>query len=390
MRKVLYVTGTRSDYGVMKDVLKEVNAHPDLVLSLIVTGMHLLEKFGYTISDIRKDSYDIVAEIPLDPSSGNRGAMAKELGRAIIEITGVLEREKPDIILIQGDRGEGLAGAIAGAYLGIPIAHVSGGDVTEGGMIDDSIRHCITKLAHLHFPGTVESAARIECMGENPSSVYMVGTPSLLGLNDISESDARRMLETFHIDPALPLLLVIQHPVTYEREDAGDQMQKTMDAVMFLKEQTIVFYPNSDAGGQDMINIIKNYENVPFIRTTQNLSYNDFIVLLSSASVLLGNSSAGIVRTASLGVPCINIGTRQKNREQAGNIIDVGYNSEEIIEATKKILSDRSIRDTILSQANPYKNQNAGKKIAEILAKADLSKENLIKKFHMPEKYQSC
>ena len=139
-----------------------------------------------------------------------------------------------------------------------------------------------------------------------------------------------------------------------------------------------------------MINIIKNYENVPFIRTTQNLSYNDFIVLLSRASVLLGNSSAGIVRTASLGVPCINIGTRQKNREQAGNIIDVGYNSEEIIEATKKILSDRSIRDTILSQANPYKNQNAGKKIAEILAKADLSKENLIKKFHMPEKYQSC
>ena len=384
MRKIVYVTGTRSDFGVMKDVLKEINAHPELSLSLIVTGMHLLDEFGYTITDIRKDSYEIVAEIPMDPSSGNRGAMARELGRAIIEITSILERIKPDIVLIQGDRGESLAGAIAGAYLGIPVAHVSGGDVTEGGMIDDSIRHCITKLAQLHFPGTPESAVRIKCMGENPSFVHMFGTPSLLSATDISEADARRVLDAFQIDPSRPLLLVLQHPVTYEREDARTQMQETMDAIMSLKEQTIIIYPNSDAGGQDMIDVIKTYENVPFIRTTQNLPYNDFIALLSRATALIGNSSAGIVRTASLGVPCINIGTRQKNREQAGNVIDIGYNSQEIVKAIKQILSDPTIKNTILSRNNPYKNQNTGKRIADVLATTDLSKDLMIKKFHMP------
>jgi UDP-hydrolysing UDP-N-acetyl-D-glucosamine 2-epimerase len=179
-------------------------------------------------------------------------------------------------------------------------------------------------------------------------------------------------------------LLVLQHPVTYEREDAGTQMQETMDAIMSLKEQTIIIYPNSDAGGQDMIDVIKTYEKVPFIRTTQNLPYNDFIALLSTATALIGNSSAGIVRTASLGVPCINIGTRQKNREQAGNVIDIGYDSEEIVNAIKQILSDPTIKNTILSRNNPYKNQNTGKKIADVLATTDLSKDLMIKKFHMP------
>jgi len=366
----------------MSSVLEAIRNRHNLSLSLIVTGMHLLPEFGSTVREIEQDGYAIAARVDMAPPSPHTGGMVQSLGSAIQDISHAIEKADPDIILVQGDRGESLAGAIAGAYLKVPVAHVSGGDVTEGGMIDNSIRHCITKLAHLHFPGTEVSAERIRCMGEDPLRIFMVGTPSLLSHRDIREADVGRVLARLDIRREPPLLLVLQHPVTYESEFAAQQMRETMDAIADLGEQTVVIFPNSDAGGREMIEVIRSYAHHRNIRMTENLPFRDFIALLSAASVLIGNSSGGIVRTPALGIPCINIGTRQKNREHAGNIVDTTYNRREIVQAVKRILRDPGIHDRILAMDTPYKDTGTGTRIAEILATVDLDAGLLIKEFH--------
>lgn len=382
MRKVVYITGTRADYGVMRTVLKAIDINPNLQLSLIVMGMHLMPEFGHTIEEVKRDNYKIEAQIEMNPIGGDKGSMVRSLGKATIDISQVLEKVQPDFILIEGDRGEGLAGAIAGAYLQIPVAHVSGGDITEGGMIDDSIRHAITKFAHVHFPGTTESAKRIECLGEEPDRIHMVGTPGILSPNNIKSEDVNMVIKKLNIDMDRPIIVVIQHPVTYESNLAPNQMEETMEALVGLKEQTILIYPNSDAGGGAMIDVIKNYEKYDFIKTFKNIPYTNFISLLSIASVMIGNSSAGIIRAPSLGLPFINTGTRQKGREHSNNVINVGYDRCEIISAVKRVLNDKKIKQRLLSFESPYHDLNTGELIADILSKMDTPKELLIKKFH--------
>jgi GDP/UDP-N,N'-diacetylbacillosamine 2-epimerase (hydrolysing) len=366
----------------MSSVLRAIRDRGDLSLSLIVTGMHLLPDFGYTVREIERDGYTIAGRVPMDLTSENPSGMLQGLGRGIQDLSHAIGEVHPDIILVQGDRGESLAGALAGAYLGLPVAHVSGGDVTEGGMIDNSIRHCITKLAHLHFPGTSASAERIRCMGEDPGRIFMVGTPSLVSLRDIGQEEVDRVLAGLGIRPGVPFILVLQHPVTYESGFAAQQMRETMEAVAGLGVQVVVIFPNSDAGGREMIEVIRSYVERGNIRMTENLPYRDFLALLSASSVLVGNSSAGIVRTQALGVPCVNIGTRQKNREHTGNIVDTGYDRQEIASAVKKILRDPGFRDRILVMDTPYQDLGTGGRIAGILAGVDLGPGLLIKEFN--------
>jgi len=378
-RKIIYITGTRADYGLMRTVLKAIDKNSNLELRLIVCGMHLLPEFGDTLKEIKKDKFKIAATIKSPSLGKNDGiAMARLLGETIIEMTKVFKRMKPDMILLEADRGEMLAGAIAAAHMNILIAHISGGDVS--GTIDDSIRHSITKFAHLHFPGTTMSCKRIVQMGEDPHQVFMVGTP---GLEFIKNKFNKNLIrKKFNINPDKPFLLVIQHSVTNEVREAGKQIKETMEALVRFGEPAIIIYPNADAGGREVISVIKKYDRYPFLRIFRNISRDSFLELLSIADVIVGNSSCAIVEAPSFNLPAVNIGTRQKGRERAGNVIDVGYSRHEILRGLKKAIFDKDLRRNAKLQFNPYKNVKTGLKIANILSTIRISSELFQKEFY--------
>ncbi len=378
MRKIAVVTGTRAEYGILKPVLKAIKACPRLDLVLMVTGMHLSKEFGYTIKEIRKDGFKIDAKVEMLYTEDTGAAMAKSIGKCIQKMTEMLERIKPDFIVLLGDRAEMLAGAVAASYMGIPIAHLHGGEVS--GSVDDSVRHAITKLAHIHFPATQESANRIIKMGEDPSKIFIVGAPSLDTILNEKPPERAELSKRYGLDLAKPILLVLQHPVVTEADEAARQIKETLDAIVELKHQTILIYPNADAGGRRMIKVIKKYEKYPFIKSFKSIPYTDYLGLMKVVSVMIGNSSSGIIEAPSFHLPVVSIGTRQKGRERSTNVIDVGYNREEIVEAVKKARHDRKFRAKVKKCKNPYGDGKASQKIVKVLSKIEITPKLLQKK----------
>lgn len=376
MRKILYISGTRADYGPMVSVLKAVRNHPALSLSVLVTGMHLSKEFGYTINEIKKDNFEIEAEIPILNLEDSGASMACAFGKQVSGFAKKIKKIKPDIILLEGDRGEMLAGAIAGRYLGVVIAHASGGDRSSGSMIDDSMRHAITKLAHIHFPGTEKSANRIIKMGEDPRRVYLVGDPGNDYINNMEIVNPLFLSKKFNLDLKKPIILVLQHSVSNESEKASYQMRETLEALVKLKYQAVIIYPNADAGGRAMIKIIEKYKKYAFIKIYPHLPHNDFLNLMKVSNVMVGNSSSGIIEAPIFNLPVVNIGTRELGRESARNIVCVGYNRNSIKKAIKMALTRRKLTK---KNRNPYISKNVGQKIADILAKIKIDKKLLEK-----------
>ena len=376
-RKILYITGTRADYGLMKSVLREIENHPKLELEVIATGMHLMPEFGMTINEIKKDGFKI-HEIAATYEQDNKQSMANFVGKFIQLLTDKVKKIKPDIIMVLGDRGEMLAGVIVGTYLTIPVAHIHGGDISS--TVDEIVRHAITKLAHIHFPATEKSAERIIKMGEDPSNVFVVGAPGLDIILNENLIEPTKLSEKYNLDLSEPILLVIQHPVTTEVEDAPTQIRETLEAISELRYQTILIYPNADAGGRNMIEVIKEYEKHPFIKIFKNIPYKEYLSLMNIASVMVGNSSSGIIEAPSFGLPVVNIGTRQEGRQRAENVIDVDYDKEEIKAAIKKALYDEDFKEKVKNCKNPYGDGKAGVRIADILSKIKIDKKLLQKK----------
>ncbi|MCW3975768.1 MAG: UDP-N-acetylglucosamine 2-epimerase [Candidatus Bathyarchaeota archaeon] len=379
MRKFIVITGTRAEYGIFKPVLKAINERIDVELSLIAIGMHLLKDFGYTINEIEKDGFKISAKIEGLYSKDSGADMAKSIGKGIVKLTEVLDKAKPDILLLLGDRGEMLAGAIAATYMSIPIAHIHGGEVS--GNVDGVVRHAITKLAHIHFPATEESANRIIKMGEAPSRVYVVGAPSLDSILKEDIIEPTELSKKYDLDLSKPILLVIHHPVILEFDNAPSQIRETLEAISELKYQTILVYPNADAGGRRMIEVIKEYEKSPFIKTIESIPYREFLSLMNIANAMVGNSSSGIIEAPSFGLPVVNIGSRQDGRQRSTNVIDVGYNRKGIKAAIKKALYDEDFKRKAKECKNPYGNGKASIRIADILSKIKIDKELLQKRF---------
>lgn len=378
MKKIAVITGTRAEYGILKPVLSEIDKHPDLDLSLVVIGMHLLKEFGYTIKEIEKDGFKIEAKIEGLYDEDSRIDMAKSIGKGIIKLSEALDKVKPDILLLLGDRGEMLAGAIAATYMNILIAHIHGGEVS--GNVDEPVRHAITKLAHIHFSATKESVNRIIKMGEDPSNVFVVGAPGLDTILNENLIGPAELSKKYNLDLSKPILLVVQHPVTTEVEDAPDQIRETLEALSELKYQTILIYPNADAGGRKMIEMIKKYEKYPFIKTFKSIPHKEYLSLMKIASVMVGNSSSGIIEAPSFGLPVINIGSRQEGRERAENVIDVDYDKEQIKTAIKKALYDKTFKEKVKNCKNPYGDGKAGARIADILSKIKIDKKLLQKR----------
>jgi UDP-N-acetylglucosamine 2-epimerase (non-hydrolysing)/GDP/UDP-N,N'-diacetylbacillosamine 2-epimerase (hydrolysing) len=380
MRRIAVVTGTRAEYGILLPVLKAIKTKPGLELALVVTGMHLSHEFGYTINEIKSDGFRIDAKVPILSKSDTLAAMAKSVGLGIIGMSRTWERLRPDIILVLGDRVEPLAAAIAGAYMNIPVAHIHGGDACAGGNIDDSNRYAITKFAHVHFPATSKSAERIIKMGEEEWRVHQVGSPALDVILSEPLISAEHLAESFNLDLSQPLILLVQHPVTTQVDEASQQMRETLEATKEIGYPTVLIYPNSDAGGRRMIEVIKEYERYPFIKTFESLPRKEYLSLVKAASVMVGNSSSGIIDAPSLGLPAVNIGIRQEGRERGRNVIDVGHSKQEIIEAIKKALTDKEFLDEVKRCETPYGDGKASQRIAEILSKLEITPRLLQKK----------
>lgn len=376
MRKILYISGTRADYGLMKYTLDKIQSHPELELEIIVTGMHLMEEFGITLNEIKNDGfkYHLIDSIY---EKDDKESMLNFIGTFIQKAPKLIRKIKPDIILLLGDRGEMLAGAVTATYLSIPVAHIHGGEISS--TVDNLARHAITKLSNIHFPANLESAKRIIRMGEEPKMVFVVGAPGLDYVINETLLEPEKIAEIYDLDLSRPIIIVLQHPVTLEVENAQSQIYETLEAVLDLHYQTIVIYPNADAGGRSMINVIKMYENRSNIKIYKSLPRRDFLSILKVASVLVGNSSSGIIEAPSFKLPVVNIGTRQNGRDRAENVIDATYEREDIKTKILYCLSNKEFNNKIENCKNPYGEGNAGVKIADILSKIAID-QNLLQK----------
>lgn len=377
-KKILYISGGRMDYGLMKETLLTIQKNSYLELKIVATGLHLMPKFGKTIQQILKDGFlPIVARATFQQD--NKPSMALFLAQCVKELTKIVAKEKPDFILLLGDRAEMLAGAIVGAYLSIPVCHIHGGDVSS--TVDESARHSITKLAHLHFPATQKSAQRILKMGEEKWRIFLTGSPAIDAILKEKLLSKKEFCQKMDLDEKREFCLVIQHPVTLEAEKAGWQMEQTLGAVAELSMQTIVIYPNSDAGANQIIAVIEKYaKKYPLIKPFKNLERTLFLSALKNADVMLGNSSSGIIDSPSFHLPAINIGARERDREQSANVINVEHNKIQIKQTIIKAQNDKNFREKVKSCQSPYGNGKTGEKIAKILSEIKINKKLLDKK----------
>lgn len=379
IKKVLIISGTRSEYGLLKPVIESLEKNANLEIQLVVTGSHLEKIFGKTIKEIKKDfKINEMLKLPLEKDTNE--AMSVLIGNSIVGFTRIFNKLKPSLILILGDRIEIFGAAITAYYMNIPIAHLHGGDKSLGGHLDDSVRHAITKLSHIHLVATKQSAKRIIKTGEEPWRVYKVGAPGIDSILRKKLIPPAKIASKYKLDLSKPIILALQHSVTTEVEDASKQMRETMEAIKELGFQTVLIYPNADAGGRKMIKVIERYKKYPFIKIYKSLPHIDYLGLMSVANVMAGNSSSGIIETPLFHLPVVNIGQRQQGRERSENIIDVNYNKEQIKRAIKKAIYDKNFKRKVKKSKNPYGDGKAGIRIARILSKIKIDKKLLQKK----------
>ncbi len=372
-RKILYISGTRADYGLMNNTLKLLRK--SFSVEIAVTGMHLMKEFGYTISDIESDNF-IVHKINTVYKDDVIESTPVFLANFIINLTNKIKEINPDFILLLGDRAEMLGGAVIGTYMSIPVIHIHGGDVS--GHVDDYVRHAITKLSDIHLAASVASADKLRTLGEDPRRIYITGAP---GLDDISSKKYSTKIDVFRkfsLDSSKKILLVIQHPVSTEFGKESFQMTETMESIKSFCEnnffQAVIIYPNSDPGGRKMIDVIDKYRKYNFIKIFKNLSRDDFLDILNNTSVMIGNSSSGIIESSMFELPVINIGSRQSGRERASNVIDCSYRRDDILNSLKKALYDKKFINAVKKCKTPYGDGTAGIKIFDILSKIKVNK----------------
>lgn len=380
-RKICIIITTRGNYAKMKSLMKAINARPGLELQLIVGGGAVLPKYGNIMGSINGNDIKIDRVIHFLVEGENPITMAKSAGLAVTEFSTAFENLRPDIVIVIADRFECLSIAMAASYMNIPIAHVEGGEVS--GSIDESIRHAITKLSHIHFPATKEAAERIGKLGEDPDSIFTVGCSSFDIIQELDLNNIEPLMELQQksgvgakADLTKPYLVVIQHPVTTEYETNLSHINETVDAIRSLKMNTVWIWPNMDAGSDGIskgIRIFRENDNPEYVHFFKSLPIEYFAPLLNNAACIIGNSSCGIREACFLGVPAVNIGTRQSGRERGGNVIDVSYDDREIKQAIEKqITLGRYPVSTI------YGSGNSGEKIADVLNSVNLCSQKKI------------
>lgn len=319
--KVHYVTGSRADFGLMLRCLKAIGAHHEHDLGVVVTGQHMMAHYGSTMREVRESGLTVVCEIPVHLRGESGAEMARALAGEISGLVEFWERERPDLVLVLGDRGEMLAATLAAVHLGIFVAHIHGGELS--GTLDESIRHAISKLAHFHLVATEDSAERLRRMGEAPHSIQVIGAPGLVGVVDGIEGDRNWLGEWSGLPSSEGVALVNFHPVVQEADKARQQVETLTHAVKLAGLSQIILRPNSDAGGAAIDGYLDSLAGEPRIRVETHLDRHTYLRALASSDVLIGNSSSGIIESASFGIPYVCVGSRQDGRVRNKNTIDV-------------------------------------------------------------------
>lgn len=378
-RKICIVTGARSEYGLLKPLIEELNSNRSIILNLVVTGMHLSPEFGMTVKEIEKDNIKIYDKVEILLSSDTHIGISKSVGLAILSFAEVLDRMKPDILVGLGDRFE-LFAAVAAAFIArIPIAHISGGEITRGA-IDDGFRHSITKMSHLHFTSTEIYRKRVIQLGEDPKSVFNVGSLSVDNIKKIKLLTKEELEKELQFKLNKDTVVVTFHPVTLSNNSSGKQFKELLKALDYYKNFKIIFTkPNADDGGRMISSMINDYieKNKEKSVAFASLGQLKYLSILDQVSMMIGNSSSGIVEMPYFDKPTINIGNRQQGRILGKSIIQCEPNKESIIRAIKTGMSP-SFRNNIKKNNKPYGEGKAGKKICDILIKYNL--DGIIKK----------
>ena len=389
-RKVAIFTGNRAEYGLQYPILKAVDNHPKLDYQLIVSGAHLDKNFGNTLEEINNDGFKIDAEVKIEMDANSLYSTAQAIGSGIIETSNALAKLKPDIMVVYADRFEGLAAVIASTQMNIPTAHIEGGDITEGGALDDSVRHAMTKLSHLHFTTNQQATNRIIGLGEEPWRVHTVGFPAIDLIAEGHFANRAEITTQLSLDFSRPLVLFSQHSVTTEFDEAVKQLEPSLLAIERLSHQgvqIIITYPNNDAGGKQIIERLQEFggkenKNIQIYPSLGRYIYHGILALATETEIRIacaGNSSSGLKETPAFGCPTVNIGSRQKGRLRGLNVLDAAYDEMQIYSSINKCLYDEKFRNLCKTAENPYNLGGAGKKVANILSKATLNK-NLIRK----------
>ena len=381
-RKICVITGTRADYGILSCLIKEIKNDPDLDLQIIVTGSHLSSEFGLTFNEIINDGFEISKKIEIILSSDSPIGISKSMGLAMISFSEAFEDLKPDICLVLGDRYE-IFSAVATAMVSrIPIAHISGGESSEG-QIDEAIRHSITKMSHLHFVSNNEYYKRVVQLGENPKTVFNYGSPSLDNIYNINLLSYEDLEKAINFNLGSLNFLVTFHPVTLEEDTSSIQFKNLLNAISAFNDAKIIFtLPNSDTNGRIIIKMIEDFvvSNPLRSKAFKSLGQLRYFTVLKHFDIVIGNSSSGLSEAPSFKIPTINIGDRQKGRLKAKSVIDCPPQTEEIKKAINKALS-KPFQDQLKMTDNPY-----GKKGASVKIKNEIKHYNLEgilkKKFH--------
>jgi UDP-N-acetylglucosamine 2-epimerase (non-hydrolysing)/GDP/UDP-N,N'-diacetylbacillosamine 2-epimerase (hydrolysing) len=367
--KILTLVERRADYSRMRPILKELYNNSFFEIYLVVTGVCLLDIHGKDIDYIREDGFVINAEVLMfeEKARNTNASMVRALAKVLDGITTEIENFQPDLVLTGFDIGANLATTIAAAHMNIPVAHIQGGEVT--GTIDESIRHAMSKFAHIHFPATEDARNRLIRLGENPEYIFNVGCPSIDTIVQTPEIDKKNLEKKFNIDFSQPSILLIQHPVTTESDASRSQILTTIEAIKEMGIQALVALPNNDAGSSEIIDEIKSSG----LSWYPSLSTDEFVNIYRNIGAIVGNSSSGIHESSTFGIPAVNIGTRQQGRERAQNVIDVGYDKKSIKAGIQQALFDVEYRKSVQNIINPYGDGKSAKRIVELLKTVKLS-----------------
>jgi len=378
VRKICIVITARPSYSRVKSALQAIQHHPDLQLQLVAAASAVLDRYGNVADQIEKDGFQLDARVSMVIEGENAASMAKTTGLGIIELASVFDNLKPDVVLSIADRYETLATAIAATFMGIPLVHLQGGEIT--GSIDERVRHAVTKLADLHLTASTTAARRVIRMGEDPSTVFSTGCPSIdlvahaladpqgptLSIDDLGGVGA-------DVDLSEPFVIVMLHPVTSEVEKARHQVETVLRAVVNASLPALWFWPNVDAGSDGTSRGIRHFREMNStspIRFIKHLPSEDFIRLLARSSAIIGNSSVAIRECAFIGVPAVNIGSRQSGRDRGQNVIDVEFNVDEIVDAIRTQTQSPAPRSEHL-----YGEGDAGERIAQVVAQHQFTRQ---------------
>lgn len=378
-RRICVITGSRAEYGLLYSVMRGLEEAPDVELQLVVTGTHLAPEFGYTVRAIESDGFPIAERVEMLLASDTGVGIAKSVGLGVIGFADAFARLKPDLLVVLGDRFEIFAAAQAAMFANLPIAHIAGGDTTEGAF-DEAIRHSLTKMAQLHLVTNELSARRVVQMGEDPATVHVVGSPGLDQLRHLELLRRDELAQDLGLQFGSWNLLVTFHPVTLEPEDGPRQFAALLDALSDQGPEVGVFFtkPNADTGSRELARMLEHWVAChPNARAFDSLGQLRYLSLMAEVDVVVGNSSSGLYEAPSLMKPAVDIGDRQRGRLAAGSVIRCAATREEINSA---LAVARNLDCSAV--VNPYGDGYSGERIARLLRDADLSKDVLKKRFH--------